>query len=134
MVDVTLVYPYTNSGHNNSLFRFPPLGLGYLASYLTKHGFSANIVDATFIGEEIAIRKVKESRPRIIGVYSMFTLREAAYRFARALSGSCELIVAGGPMPAVDPAPYLSHFDVVAVGEGGTTLAMPACGTMQWES
>jgi anaerobic magnesium-protoporphyrin IX monomethyl ester cyclase len=128
MVDVTLVYPYINSGHNNSIFRFPPLGLGYLASYLIEHGFSANIVDATFIGEEAAIQRVKESHPRIIGVYSMFTMREAAYRFAEALSGSCELVVAGGPMPTVEPDPYLIHFDVVAVGEGEKTLMDLASG------
>jgi len=128
MVDVTLVYPYTNSGRNNSIFRFPPLGLGYLASYLMKNGFSASIVDATFIGEEAAIRRVKESHPRIIGVYSMFTMKEAALRFARALSDSCDLIVAGGPMPTVEPASYLGHFDVVAVGEGEKTLLDLASG------
>lgn len=95
MVDVVLVYPYVNSDSNNSIFRFPPLGLGYLASYIRKNGFSVNIVDATFIGEGAAIQRVKESQPKIIGVYSMFTMKEASIRFARALSGYCEVIVAG---------------------------------------
>ena len=122
MVDVVLVYPYVNSDSNNSIFRFPPLGLGYLASYLRKNGFTVNIVDATFIGEEAAIQRVKESRPKIIGVSSMFTMKEATFRFARALGGSCELIIAGGPLPTVDPTSYLEHFDLVAVGEGEETL------------
>ena len=122
MADVVLVYPYVNSDPNNSIFRFPPLGLGYLASYLRKNGFSVTIVDATFIGEEAAIQRVKESQPKIIGIYSMFTMKEATIRFAQALSGSCEVIVAGGPMSTVDPTSYLEYFDIVAVGEGEETL------------
>ncbi len=93
-----------------------------MASYLIKNGFSVNIVDATFIGEDAAIQRVKESRPKIIGVYSMFTLKEATIRFSRALHGSCDLIIAGGPLPTVDPTSYLEYFDIVVVGEGEETL------------
>ncbi len=38
MTDVVLVYPYSNPPNGNSDFRFPPLGLAYLAAYLRKAG------------------------------------------------------------------------------------------------
>ena len=121
-MDVALVYPYVDPQRNRSMFRFPPLGLGYLASTLREKGFSVNIVDATFIGEDMAIRKTRELKPRIIGIYSMFTMKEASFHFARALHGDCKLLVAGGPLPTIEPEAYLADFDAVAVGEGEKTL------------
>jgi anaerobic magnesium-protoporphyrin IX monomethyl ester cyclase len=124
MKDVVLVYPYVDPPHNRSIFRFPPLGLGYLAAYLRERGFA---VDATFIGEATAIERVKQYEPRIIGVYSMFTMKEASIRFARALKGSCERVVVGGPLPTVEPESFLADFDMVAIGEGEETICQIAC-------
>lgn len=128
MTDVVLVYPYIDPPNNNSIFRFPPLGLGYLASYLRERGFTVSIVDATFMGERSAIESVKKLRPRIIGVYSMFTMKEASIRFARALRNSCQRLVVGGPLPTVEPESYLNDFDIVAIGEGEKTILQIAEG------
>jgi len=122
MTDVALVYPYFDPPSNNSAFRFPPLGLGYVASYLRENGVSVGLIDCSFQREAEALQRVRELRPRIVGVYSMFTMREASLRFARSLRDGCELLVAGGPLPTIEPEPFLSDFDVVAVGEGERTI------------
>lgn len=122
MAEVVLIYPYVKPKRDNSIFRFPPLGLGYLASYLKQGGISVSIVDATFIGETKAMQEAERLRPKLIGIYSMFTMREAAIRFAKALRPGCELLIAGGPLPTITPETYLDDFDIVVLGEGEETL------------
>ncbi len=122
MIDALLIYPYTDLNNNNSIFRFPPLGLGYIASYLQKNGFSVKIIDATFQGEEKAIKEARNLRPRVVGIYSMFTMKQASLRFAEALRDSCELSIMGGPLPSVEPESFLDSVDIVAVGEGEETM------------
>ncbi len=122
MTDVALVYPYVDPPRNRSIFRFPPLGLGYIAANLRDNGYKVEVIDATFTGEAAAVEKARTLKSRIIGVYSMFTMREASLRFARALRNDCELLVAGGPLPTVEPETYLNNFDIAAVGEGEQTM------------
>ena len=78
MTTVTLVYPYFRPSNDNSIFRFPPLGLGYLAAYLKKHGISVEVVDCTFLNFDSALEKVRQSNPRIIGIQVMFSMKERA--------------------------------------------------------
>ncbi len=52
----------------------------------------------------------------------MVTMREDAVQFARYLRSRCQVLVAGGPLPSSDPAPYLNDFEVVVVGEGERTM------------
>ena len=68
------------------------------------------------------MEKVKQSKPDIIGVYSMFSMKKTSLELARRLSGSCSLMVAGGPLPTLDPTDFLEVFDVAAVGEGEETI------------
>jgi hypothetical protein len=66
-VKVALVYPYFHPANDNSIFRFPPLGLGYVASALEKHGFEVDIVDCTFLNCNQAVERVVRGRPQIVG-------------------------------------------------------------------
>ena len=122
MTTVTLVYPYFRPSHDNSIFRFPPLGLGYLTSSLRKRGFSAELVDCTFLTDEEAMKRVRQSRPKIIGIQSMFSMKRKALEFTRTFRDDCELLVAGGPQPTANPSEFLDHFDVAVVGEGEETI------------
>ena len=122
LTTVTLVYPYFQPSNDDSIFRFPPLGLGYIAAYLKAHGVSVQLVDCTFLCEEEALERIRRSRPRIIGVQVMFSMKEKAVRFAQLLRNDCELLVAGGPLPTSNPEMFLSSFDVVVVGEGEQTM------------
>lgn len=122
MTTVTLVYPYFQPSKDNSIFRFPPLGLGYIAAYLKANGVSVELVDCTFMNEEQALEKIRRSRPTIIGVQAMFSMKKEALRLARLLRDSCKLLVAGGPLPTSNPNEFLSSFDVVVMGEGELTM------------
>ena len=122
MVKVTLVYPFFHPSKDNSIFRFPPLGMGYVAASLKEHGVSVEIVDCTFLSKEKALEKVKRSKPQVIGVYSMFSFKKTSVELARALRDDCDLIVAGGPLPTLDPTGFLGVFDVVVFGEGEATM------------
>lgn len=118
MAKVTLIYPFFKPFRDSSIFRFPPLGLGYVAASLRKHGISVELVDCTFLTREEAIAKVKRSKPQIIGFYSMFSMKKTSLELAGQLRKDCDLLVVGGPLPTLDPTGYLDVFDVAVLGEG----------------
>jgi len=123
MVKVTLVYPFFKPFNDNSIFRFPPLGLGYIAASLRKHGIDVELVDCTFLTREEALAKVKRSKPQIIGFYSMFSMKKTTMELATLLRKDCELLIVGGPLPTLEPAGYLDVFDVAVLGEGEVAMA-----------
>lgn len=63
LVKITLVYPYFQPQRDNSIFRFPPLGLGYVAAALKRQGVQVDLVDCTFITKQQALDKVERSKP-----------------------------------------------------------------------
>lgn len=69
-----------------------------------------------------ATESVKAANPSIIGVYSMFSMAEESVKFARLFRNKCELLVAGGPLPTVNPDFFLNYFDLVVRGEGEQTF------------
>lgn len=123
MTRILLIYPYFRPGHNRSAFRFPPLGLGYLASSLEKKGCHPQILDCTFLRHEVAFQRAIEARADIVGVYSMVTMRSASLMFARRLRDRCGLLIAGGPLPSCDPSSFWDDFDLVVRGEGESAIA-----------
>lgn len=119
---VTLVYPYFLPDGDNSIFRFPPLGLGYIAAYLKANDVGAEIIDCTFLSKEKALERIRKAGSKIIGIYSMFSMTEKAKDLARLVRDDCELLVAGGPQPTLNPTEFLEVFDVVVIGEGEQTM------------
>lgn len=122
MTYVLLIYPFFKSRHDRSIFRFPPLGLGYLASSLRRCGYDVELLDCTFLDEEKALKMAARAKADAVGIYSMVTMREQSLMFARRLRESCDLLIAGGPLPSSDPVSFLCDFDVVVVGEGEKTV------------
>ncbi|MGA3290890.1 MAG: radical SAM protein [Candidatus Bathyarchaeia archaeon] len=122
MTTVTLVYPYFKPRVDTSIFRFPPLGLGYIAAYLKQHDISVEIVDCTFLNQKQALKKIIDSKPRIIGIQSMYSMRNKSLELARLLRGHCELLIAGGALPTTEPEVFLKDFDVAVIGEGEQTM------------
>ncbi|HSD58570.1 MAG TPA: radical SAM protein [Methanotrichaceae archaeon] len=123
MTSVLLIYPYFRPKHDRSTFRFPPLGLGYIASSLRSVGCSPELLDCTFLDKDDALKRALDADADIVGIYSMVTMREESLRFARHLRGRSSLLIAGGPLPSSDPGVFLSDFDVVVVGEGEQAAA-----------
>ena len=122
MTTVSLVYPYFHPSNDNSIFRFPPLGLGYIAAYLENHDVSVNLVDCTFLNMNQALDRIRRSRPDIIGVQTMFSMKGKATEFAQILRKDCEVLVAGGPLATSNPEQFLQDFDVIVLGEGEQTM------------
>ncbi|MHA2068652.1 MAG: B12-binding domain-containing radical SAM protein, partial [Candidatus Thorarchaeota archaeon] len=121
-LDVLLVYPYFNNELDKSVFRYPPLGLGYLASVLRGAGVSVKILDGTFSSPGQTLEAIQRLRPRILGIYSMITINHNAIWLAQASREFAELIVAGGPLPSLVPDEFLDTFDAVVLHEGEHTF------------
>jgi anaerobic magnesium-protoporphyrin IX monomethyl ester cyclase len=122
MTRVTLVYPFFQPSSDNSIFRFPPLGLGYIAASLKKKDVSVALVDCTFLARKEAVERIKSSHPQILGFYSMFSMKKTSLELAKLLRNDCDLLVVGGPLPTLDPADYLEVFDVAVIGEGENSM------------
>jgi anaerobic magnesium-protoporphyrin IX monomethyl ester cyclase len=122
MTSILLIYPFLRPRHDNSEFRFPPLGLAYVAASLRKAGHEVSILDCSFLHRERAFAIAASSEAEIVGIYSMVTLREQSLHFARAVRGRARLLVAGGPLPSSDPCLFLDDFDLVVRGEGEQTM------------
>jgi anaerobic magnesium-protoporphyrin IX monomethyl ester cyclase len=122
MKTVALVYPYFHPRADTSIFRFPPLGLGYIASYLKQNDVSVEIIDCTFLNQKQALKKIIDSKPKIIGIQSMYSMRNKSFELAHILRDHCELLVAGGALPTTQPEAFLRDFDVVVIGEGEQTM------------
>lgn len=123
MTRILLIYPYFRSGHHRSAFRFPPLGLGYLASSPIRLGYHPQIQDCTFLERGEARRRAIDARADIVGVYCMVTMRPESLMFARLLRNQCDLLIAGGPLPSSDPSSFWDDFDLVVRGEGESAIA-----------
>ncbi len=122
MTKVLLIYPYFNPWNDRSIFRFPPLGLGYIASSLRKGGYDVDILDCTFMTRKNALMKAKAAGADVVGIYSMVSMLDDSIKFAAYLRDSCDLLVAGGPLPSCDPVSFMNYFDVVVRGEGENTM------------
>jgi anaerobic magnesium-protoporphyrin IX monomethyl ester cyclase len=62
-----------------------------------------------------------EVRPRIVGIYSMYSMEEDSIEFARSIRNGTDLLIAGGPLPTAKPSSFIEDFDLVVVGEAENT-------------
>src|SRR5512137_1434759 len=122
MTSVLLIYPFFKPRRDRSVFRFPPLGVGYIAASLLEAGHEVHLIDCTFLDRQTALAAALAVKVEVIGIYCMVTMREDCIWFAQQLRLHCRLLVAGGPLPTCDPEPFLDYFDVVVRGEGEQTM------------
>ncbi len=122
MTKVLLIYPFFKPRRDRSVFRFPPLGLGYIAASLQGAGHSVSLLDCTFMIRDEAMNRAVAEQAQVVGIYCMVTLEEDCLRFARKLRDQCQLLIVGGPLPTCDPITFLDDFDVIVRGEGEQTV------------
>jgi len=122
MTPVLLIYPFFRPFPDFTIFRQPPLGVSYIAASLREAGHRVQLLDCTFLTRCEALVRAREARARVVGIYSMAGMMEDSVRLARAMRGSCELLLAGGPLPTCRPEVFLEDFDVVVLGEGEQTV------------
>ena len=123
MTKVLLIYPFLRGRVDRSRFRFPPLGVAYLAAALRQAGHAAEVLDCTFISRREALDRALAARADIVGISCLVTMQDDALWFAGHLRPRCDLLIAGGPLPTCSPERFLESFDLVVRGEGETTLA-----------
>jgi len=122
MTSVLLIYPFFKPRRDRSVFRFPPLGISYIASSLQEAGHDVTLIDCTFLDRRAALKSALAVRAEVAGIYCMVTMLDDSFWFARHLRGQSQLLVAGGPLPTCDPMPFLEQFDIVVRGEGEQTI------------
>jgi anaerobic magnesium-protoporphyrin IX monomethyl ester cyclase len=122
VTSVLLVYPFFRRSLDRSRFRFPPLGVTYVAASLREAGHDVRLLDCTFLRRDVALRQAVAATEDVVGVYCMATMLEDCRAFARAARSHGRLLVAGGPLPTCDPHAFLADFDVVVCGEGEQTM------------
>ncbi len=115
MTPVLLVYPFFRPFPDLTIFRQPPLGVSYVAASLREAGHPVQLLDCTFLTRREALVRAREARARVVGIYSMVSMMDDSVLLARALRGSCELLLAGGPLPTCSPEAFLGDFDVVVL-------------------
>jgi anaerobic magnesium-protoporphyrin IX monomethyl ester cyclase len=142
---VLLIQPpaFTNRAKDDH-HPYPPLGLGYVASYLEKHGFEVRIIDAFVEGWDVEDvvrtdrlrvglpfdeieRRVRAYQPDLVGVSSMFTVQSrnahAIYELVKRVDPEI-VTVAGGNHATATAAESLNdhNLDFVILGEGEVAL------------
>jgi len=122
MTSVLLIYPFFKPRWDRSVFRFPPLGISYIAASLQKVGHEVTMIDCTFLDRSVALGKTLAVKAEVVGIYCMVTMFDDCMWFARELRSQSRLLVVGGPLPTCDPLPFLEQFDVVVRGEGEQTI------------
>jgi anaerobic magnesium-protoporphyrin IX monomethyl ester cyclase len=122
VTSVLLVYPFFRRRLDRSRFRFPPLGIAYLAATLREAGHDVQVLDCTFLSRDEALVRARAAQAEVVGISCMVTMEEDCLGLARALRGSCRLLVAGGPLPTCRPEAFVRLFDAVVRGEGEQTM------------
>jgi anaerobic magnesium-protoporphyrin IX monomethyl ester cyclase len=122
LAEILLIYPYFRRKFDGTPFRFPPLGIGYIASNLKQRRFEIEILDGTFRSEREIVHEIEDSRPKIVGIYAMYSMEKNSIGLAKKIRNMTDLLVAGGPLPTANPYNYLEDFDVVVVGEAEDTM------------
>jgi anaerobic magnesium-protoporphyrin IX monomethyl ester cyclase len=122
MTSVLLVYPFFRRPLDRSRFRFPPLGIAYIASSLRQAGHDVRLLDCTFLRRDEALTRARGAGADVVGIYAMAGMEDDCLRLARGLRGHCRLLVAGGPLPTCEPERFAAAFDVVVRGEAEATM------------
>ncbi len=102
---------------------YPPLGLLYLSAYLKKAGRTVSVFDSTFSTPAGLIEALRESRPRLLGLYANLMTRSRIVDLIAAVTELGVPVIVGGPDASGNSEEYLEHGATAVVrGEGEVTL------------
>ena len=122
MSSVLLVYPFFRRRLDRSRFRFPPLGIAYVAAALREAGHHVRLLDCTFLRRDEARARAVSFAAQVVGIYAMAGMEDDCLALAAALRGRGALLVAGGPLPTCEPQRFVPYFDAVVRGEAEATM------------
>lgn len=105
----------------------PPLGLGYLASYLQKCGIKVRIIDAlkNDLTQEKIVEKILAEKPDAVGITCLTAFYSEVVALSRILKSEGLRVIVGGVHPTFLPYQTLvdSKADLVVCGEGEVAFA-----------
>lgn len=121
MHDIVLIRPKYNSH-----IITPPLGLGYLSSYIQKYGKKALIIDGlrdNLSNQEI-LERVKNTETKYVGITCLTAFYEETVELSKMLKEEGYTVLIGGVHPTFMPKDTLKDTlaDFVIVGEGEIAL------------
>ena len=106
----------------------PPLGIGYIASFLRSHGFSITLLDCAANGWDIetAVRQILSAAPDVIGITAITFESAAAFALARQLKRQSGAFVVLGGAHANSYFPLIPEqcpeLDAIVAGDGETIM------------
>ena len=104
----------------------PPIGLGYLASYLKKNGIEANILDGLRdnLNNESLKKLIVNQQPDAVGITCLTAFYSTVVSLSRMLKQAGLRVIIGGVHPTVLPFDTLrdSGCDYIIAGEGEKAL------------
>jgi radical SAM superfamily enzyme YgiQ (UPF0313 family) len=110
----------------NSLFRVPPLGLGYVAAVLKQGGYDVEVLDLN-VEPSVLDEFLSVERPSVVGVSCGIGNARQAFEVVwkvKARFSGC-FVVIGGPYPSIMGEGLLvrhSDVDAAVIGEGESTI------------
>jgi anaerobic magnesium-protoporphyrin IX monomethyl ester cyclase len=106
-------------------FKFPPIGLWSLATYLKKNNFEVNLYDSS-VEQKDLFEAIEDFSPEIIGITCLTQLADIVLDLTGKIKNAFKdvLIIVGGVHATVLPESLLDspHIDIVVRGEGEITL------------
>ena len=121
MRDLLLIKPISNY----NLQHTPPLGLGFISSYVKKNGFTARIFDCNVlrVSPEHLPEHLSLKEYRLIGLQAFDMDLHEVKKYLRVLHKEAPNvpIIIGGPAPSSNPAfvfKFLKEADFLVIGEG----------------
>lgn len=99
----------------------PPLGLGYIASYLREYG---NFEDIVIIDKEDPIKVIRKEKPDIVGITATTSDFPEANRIAKEIKKNFDIpiIIGGHHISLMSKHLPHSNFDIAVLGEGEQTM------------
>jgi len=110
----------------NSHIITPPLGLGYLSSYLKKHGIDTKIIDGLRdnLSQDYIINQIIKEKPNAVSITCLTAFYNEVVRLSREVKKLGLTCIIGGVHPTVLPYQSLvdTKADYVICGEGEKAL------------
>lgn len=115
--NVSMFYAMTKQG-------MPPLGLGYIATYLKRENYAVKIIDMNLNSKTVdaVLDVLRNQKPRIVGLSCTTETYNTAIRLAKIVKAECKnsLVVLGGPHVSFEYETALEHaeIDYISFNEG----------------
>ena len=128
-MDILLInpFPYYAEGINETTIQ-QPLNLLYLASYINKNNFKAQIIDNKVLklSNEKILEKIKELKPKYVGMAVDAVTQRSSIELAKLIKNfnSNIIVLFGGAQASAIPKKLLENSlaDAIIIGEGEYTL------------